>query len=329
VKGVLPQLRSGLTRGLAGAIGLFALANLLGGLARPGFDANIWWIDLRPLPAAVSHALIACAGVLLLLHALRPAVAGPRRRATAVAAGTFALIATANAVTYYGLLLDGTLHAGPIIPLSLPLAAALAWVAWRPDVTRGWRTAGAGLATCGAVALVGALGLMWTFGNADYRRPADAVVVFGCRAYADGRPSDALADRVHTAVKLYHAGYADTLVLSGGPGDGAFHETDVMARMARDAGVPAHAILIDRQGLNTAHTAANTAPLFAQHGISRVLAVSHGYHLPRVKLAYHRAGFEVYTVPAQERYTLTQLPYNMAREVAAWWVYYARPLTRG
>jgi len=31
-------------------------------------------------------------------------------------------------------------------------------------------------------------------------------------------------------------------------------------------------------------------------------------------------------VPAEERYTLTQLPYNMARESAAWWVYYAKQL---
>jgi uncharacterized SAM-binding protein YcdF (DUF218 family) len=59
---------------------------------------------------------------------------------------------------------------------------------------------------------------------------------------------------------------------------------------------------------------------------SRVLVVSHFYHLPRLKLAYQRAGIEVYTVPARESYLLRQMPYNMAREVAALWVYYARPL---
>jgi len=174
--------------------------------------------------------------------------------------------------------------------------------------------------------VLGALALMWTFGKADYRRPADAIVVFGARAYADGRPSDALADRVHTAIALYEAGYAPRLIMSGGPGDGAFHETDTMRQMALDAGVPADAIRVDRDGLNTDATVANTPRLLASSTDARLLAVSHGYHLPRVKLAYQRAGVEVFTVPAHERYMLTKMPLLMAREVAAWWVYYARPL---
>jgi uncharacterized SAM-binding protein YcdF (DUF218 family) len=62
--------------------------------------------------------------------------------------------------------------------------------------------------------------------------------------------------------------------------------------------------------------------------VSRVLAVSHFYHLPRVKLSYQRAGREVYTVPAKETYLLRQMPYNMAREVAALWVYYLQPLAK-
>ena len=57
-----------------------------------------------------------------------------------------------------------------------------------------------------------------------------------------------------------------------------------------------------------------------------VLVISHAYHLPRVKLAYQRAGWDVFTVPARESYLLRQMPYNMAREVAALWVYYLRPL---
>ena len=43
-------------------------------------------------------------------------------------------------------------------------------------------------------------------------------------------------------------------------------------------------------------------------------------------MAYRRAGWEVYTVPAKESYLLTYMPYYVAREVAALWVYYLRPL---
>ena len=48
--------------------------------------------------------------------------------------------------------------------------------------------------------------------------------------------------------------------------------------------------------------------------------------VPRIKLAYQRDGWDVFTVPAKESYLLRQMPYNMAREVAAMWVYYLRPL---
>jgi len=55
-----------------------------------------------------------------------------------------------------------------------------------------------------------------------------------------------------------------------------------------------------------------------------VLAVSHFYHLPRIKLAYQRGGVDVCTVPARQKYFLSQIPYSMVREVAAFWTYYLK-----
>jgi len=167
---------------------------------------------------------------------------------------------------------------------------------------------------------------MLFFGKTDYRRPADIAVVLGARVYADGRPSDALADRVRTACKLYHDGTVKKLLFSGGPGDGSIHETEGMKRMAIQLGVKPEDILLDPHGVNTQATVKNTEAIFQQLHASRVLVVSHFYHLPRIKLAYHRDGREVYTVPAKESYLLRQMPFNMAREVAALWVYYFRPL---
>jgi vancomycin permeability regulator SanA len=135
-----------------------------------------------------------------------------------------------------------------------------------------------------------------------------------------------LADRVRTACRLYQSGLAGKLIFSGGPGDGAVHETDAMQRMALGLGVKADDIILDKAGFNTQATVKNTEALFSQLHASRILVVSHFYHLPRIKLAYQRDGWNVYTVPARESYLLGQLPYNMAREVAALWVYYLRPL---
>jgi len=151
-------------------------------------------------------------------------------------------------------------------------------------------------------------------------------VVLGARAYADGRPSDALADRVRTACALYRDGTVRSLLFSGGPGDGAIHETESMRRLAIQLGVKSDDIRVDLEGLTSQKTVENTCRAFDQLDVQRVIVVSHFYHLPRLKLAYHRAGREVWTVPARESYLLRQLPFNMAREIAALWVYYFRPL---
>ncbi|MHC4300661.1 MAG: YdcF family protein [Planctomycetota bacterium] len=168
---------------------------------------------------------------------------------------------------------------------------------------------------------------MFCFGRTDYRRQADAIVVFGARVYASGRVSDALADRVRTGCELYLDGLAERIIFSGGPGDGDVHETQAMRTMGLKLGVPAEAIVLDENGINTRATVHNTCGMFDNIGIARVLAVSHFYHLPRIKMSYQRQGREVYTVPAKESYTLTAMPYFVGREIAALWVYYLRPLT--
>ncbi|MEN8150226.1 MAG: YdcF family protein, partial [Planctomycetota bacterium] len=160
------------------------------------------------------------------------------------------------------------------------------------------------------------------FGSTDYRRPADAVVVFGAKAYADGTPSRALSDRVLTGVALWREGLAPRLVFSGGPGDGEVHETECMRRQAVSLGVPDDVILLDPEGLCTADTARNTARMARERGWSGVLAVSQAFHLPRIKMAFRRVGLTAWTVPAVETRPLRSKPYLMAREVAAYWAYW-------
>ena len=153
-----------------------------------------------------------------------------------------------------------------------------------------------------------------------------SIVVFGCLVRADGTPSMALADRVRTGVELYQAGLADRLIFSGGPGEGPTHETEAMRRLAMQLGVPASAIEVDLDGLNTQATVRNVVAQGWENGRPRVLAVSHFYHLPRIKLCFRRAGWDVLTVPANESRELYYLPRDLVREVAALWWYYLDPV---
>jgi uncharacterized SAM-binding protein YcdF (DUF218 family) len=366
-----------LARGFALFLGGFGLLNVIGNFWHPGFDANLWWLDLRRLSPSLASGIIAAVSSVLLIFGLRPPRSTWARSAVSISVAGVLAIALGNAVNFYTLAARGQINSRLPVSFSLLIASALALILariwtrsqYRPrfifakdsrqvveSLPKGLplpegegrgegerralssdpvalrrcapQTVGLvlSLAVCAACAVLFPLAQMFCFGKTDYRRSADVTVVLGARVYKDGRPSDALADRVRTACALYNAGLTQKLLFSGGPGDGSIHETESMKAMAIRLGVKPEDILLDKAGVNTEATAKNTKAVLQQLGASRVLVVSHFYHLPRVKLAYQREGLEVYTVPAKESYLLRQMPYNMAREVAALWVYYLRPL---
>lgn len=319
-------------RAFALFFGVFGFLNLVAGFRLSGFDANLWWIDLRFLPETPARVFLLAASVCLISFAIRPRQSYWKRIISILFVGSLAAICLWNAICFYALLVQGQIHPVLPLPLSLIIFAAFLLVLRsisRPDLVPA--TARISLPTTLALFLVCIVcfpvAQMVCFGKTDYRRHADVAVVLGARAYADGRPSDALADRVRTACQLYREGLVKKLIFSGGPGDGAIHETEAMSHMAIKLGVRREDILIDPNGLNTQATVKNTEVLFAQLHVKNVLVVSHFYHLPRIKMAYKRDGWDVFTVPAKEAYFLRQTPYMMAREVAAMWVYYLRPLT--
>jgi len=216
---------------------------------------------------------------------------------------------------------SGQLHALSPIPWSAVLSVVcvgLGVTRARPVEHRHWlvRT---GFVSGAAAVLLGAqiAGVAFT----DYRRPADAIVVLGARVYANGAPSEALAQRMATACELYADGYAPLVIVSGGQGREGPSEPQVMRRLALACGVPDGAIVTDESGVDTQATAADTARIARERSLHSVLAVSHGYHLARVGLALHNEGVRAMTVPARERRKLLGKPYFIARELAAYALY--------
>ena len=324
-------------RGLALSLGVFTLVNLLGQWRAPLLDANLWWIDWRWLPAPLAGAISAAGAVALVGFGLHAPAGRTARLVVALVVWLLALGAVVNATAFWVLLARGVVRSWLPVPFSALVAIALAligrsaWLGGASVVNSSGRNPRLPLSFLAGTLLLALLpaAQMVFFGNTDYRRPADVAVVLGARAYADGRPSEALSDRVQAACRLYAEGRVGKLLISGGPGDGVVSEAESGRRLAIRLGVPAGDILCDDQGLNTAATVANTTRLCREQGLLRVLVVSHFYHLPRIKLAYQRAGWEVYTVPAPQQRWLARLPWFMAREVPAVWVYYFRALCAG
>ncbi len=283
--------------GLRVALGIALLVDAVRSFSTP--EASFLAMLVRlPGGSVLPPVAAAALGAALLLRG---------RLAAATLAGA-ALLAGWNAVEFYGLLGRG-LRALPF-PMSLPLAVLFAWIAvraWRPGGRVSWTWALGG-AAIGAPALL--LLHLLTFGATDYARQADAIVVFGAKVYEDGSPSLALDDRVRHALRLYHQGVAPRIVFSGGP-----EEVACMARIAREDGVPEPAIEQDPEGLNTWATMANL-----RH--RRVVAVSHYYHLARIKLCAGKLGIRCSTVPCRMTRALAREPYCVARELPAFVAYY-------
>lgn len=317
-------------RGLAlacGALLVFGACTRLAGT----HDFSLWLVDLRALPAWAGTLAVASGGLALPVWG----VVGNRhqavRWAAVVAGAVFALFAAANAGGVVSLLAKGTIRNPLPVPLSALYAVGFTAVALRA-LRGGTASHGEGhgpVAVAWAAVFLAAFPVLqaFGFGHTDYAAPADWAVVPGARVHADGTLSMAADDRVRTAAALYRAGTVRRLVMSGGPGDGAVHETEAMRDRAVSLGVRREDILLDRGGLNTASTVVDTLRMArAEGGPPRLLVVSEFYHLPRLKLAYARAGAEVRTVPAVPGHWLRRWPVrSLLREIPAFWSYALRP----
>lgn len=321
-------------RGAALFFGFYSVANTLAASRSADPSQDLWWIDLRFLTYWWVAGFGVVASVVLLSYGVAPRLSAWRRWLTTVTCAALCLFALQNVTTFYRLWGAGTFTPGVVFPFSLLIALAfalLAWAAWtlRPPKAKSPASTLAAVIAAIVVALLFPLAQIAFFGTSDYRAKADVAVVFGAKVFPDGGLSPSLRDRMDTAVGLYRSGLVKRMVLSGAVGSEGVDEPEAMRAYAVKAGVPSSAIILDHKGVDTDATVRNTLPLFADGSSpQRVLAVSQGYHLPRIKLAYRAAGVDVRTVPAGALEPIAKTPLFIAREVPAFWTYWLRAWAR-
>ena len=149
-------------------------------------------------------------------------------------------------------------------------------------------------------------GLLYRFLESDYpmRRAGDEpkgdaiVVLGGGMSYRPGEPyadcNDA-ADRVWHAARLYKAGRAPVVIVSG------IGESRAGKPFLRDLGVPASAILVDDESHTTHENAANVVKMLRRRGYRRVLLVTSAWHLRRSVMLFRKQGVEVIPVGTDYR----------------------------
>ena len=114
--------------------------------------------------------------------------------------------------------------------------------------------------------------------------PAGAVLFNDFGDIAPGLNAET-ARRVNHAITLYRSGLVDHLIMAGGsrlarrPRSGA----DLMAEYARNAGIPAAAIVTDSDSLDSCGNLASIARIMAENRWQRGLLVSSPHHLARLR----------------------------------------------
>ncbi len=135
---------------------------------------------------------------------------------------------------------------------------------------------------------------------------ADAIVVLGGLVEAAAPPRrpemnlGAAVDRIWYAARLYRAGKAPRILVSGGKlpwSGGEQPESSVMAELLQELGVPAAAILQESNSRTTRENRDESLPILQAHGIRRILLVTSALHLPRALALFRATDLEVIPAP--------------------------------
>jgi uncharacterized SAM-binding protein YcdF (DUF218 family) len=131
----------------------------------------------------------------------------------------------------------------------------------------------------------------------DEAQPADAIIVLGAAEYR-GRPSPVLEARLNHALILYLKGMAPRVITTGGAGgDPVFTEGSVGRIYLTQHGVPAEAIVVEREGESTVQSIAAVVEIMRRMNLRTAIVVSDGYHIFRVKKMLESSGLKVYGSP--------------------------------
>ncbi len=156
------------------------------------------------------------------------------------------------------------------------------------------------------------------YGKVDHAQPADVIIVLGAGLQADNTPGPALIRRAGHAADLWKAGYAPTIICSGGnPGHNKRTEADACAEVLRGHGIPSEAIVLEDQSRSTEENAFDSKVIMDTHGWQTAIIVSDQFHLFRANRLFRNAGIPAVTSPAAPDPSPLEYWVYVAREVVA------------
>jgi uncharacterized SAM-binding protein YcdF (DUF218 family) len=111
----------------------------------------------------------------------------------------------------------------------------------------------------------------------------DGLVVLGCPANSNGKPSSTLKLRLDSALYYYNDSLADYILVTGGAAHNQHIEAEVMANYLKEAGVDSSKIVVEDQAQNTSQNASFSMALMDQSDWKNVLVITTHSHAKRTK----------------------------------------------
>lgn len=161
--------------------------------------------------------------------------------------------------------------------------------------------------------------------------PAQAIVVLGGGQYRSAPEYGADTVAAATLVRLRYAAYLHrrnglpVLVSGGHPGGGAASEARAMREtLQQEFGVPVR--WVEERSANTLENARLSRDLLRAENIEHILLVTQAWHMPRSKLVFEQAGFQVIPAPTghatRDRPLILELmPQAEAMADSAWFMH--------
>jgi SanA protein len=150
----------------------------------------------------------------------------------------------------------------------------------------------------------------------EYIPPSPVAIVFGAGLNEEGRPSDALADRLITAASLYNNGTVEKILVTGDNiTDEYYNEPAAMSTFLVTWGIPEEAIAQDFAGARTYDSCIRAKEIW---NIDEAILVTQAFHLPRALFTCNALGLESIGVIADRQ------PYVFANyyETREWFATY-------
>lgn len=128
--------------------------------------------------------------------------------------------------------------------------------------------------------------------------PPRVAIVLGAKVWENGEPSDALYDRIVTAVELYRAGRVQKILMSGDNPSESYDEPTAMKATAVKLGVPGDDVVLDFAGRRTYDTCFRAREIFA---VEKAIVVTQEFHLPRTLYLCNNLGVNSIGITANRR----------------------------